>query len=343
MQNPLLAIILGLFFISFVLFIFWPVKGVLPRLRKRRLSNKRVQIENALKHLHDYEYRGVKSTLDSIAGNLSISGDNTAKLLTLLEKMGLVFIDEESVKLTPQGRTYSLRIIRIHRLWEKYLADETGVPASQWHSEAEEIEHILSKAEADQLAAKIGNPLIDPHGDPIPTAGGEMPRRRGRSLTSLYAGEVAEIVHIEDEPQTVYTQILALGLYPGMQIRVSETSKDRIKFEADGDECVLAPSFAANITVRVLKIREEIQESFKSLNNLSVGETGTVKNIAKVLRGQQRRRLMDLGVVPGTKIKVQMNSAGGDPRAYQIRGATIALRKKHANSIYIEDEIERKK
>ena len=89
--------------------------------------------------------------------------------------MGLVSTSEENLKLTNNGKSYALRVIRVHRLWEKYLADETSVEELEWHASAEEIEHLLTPEEADELAAQIGNPVFDPHGDPIPTSDGKFP------------------------------------------------------------------------------------------------------------------------------------------------------------------------
>jgi DtxR family Mn-dependent transcriptional regulator len=193
----------------------------------------------------------------------------------------------------------------------------------------------MSEDEANALAAQIGNPNFDPHGDPIPTASGELPPLRGRPLTDLSEGEMAGIIHVEDEPPTVYSQLVAQGLHPGMQVQMLEASRERIVFSADGDEKVLAPVFAANITVIPLAFQKQIGQPFQTLASLSPDEKGIVVGISKACRGQQRRRLMDLGITPGTEISMEMVSAGGDPIAYQIRGATIALRKDQAGLIHI--------
>ena len=102
--------------------------------------------------------------------------------------------------LTPEGCSYALRVIRIHRLLESYLAERTGVDESEWHQRADQMEHRVTAAEAEALSAQLGNPSYDPHGDPIPTADGVMPSRRGLPLSALKAGAVARIVHVEDEP-----------------------------------------------------------------------------------------------------------------------------------------------
>lgn len=335
MTDPLLTLIIGSGIILLAFISFFPEKGLIARIRQRNTISKRVLIEDALKHLYNCEYNNVSCTLNSVAGKLSISEDDAAELITKLEDMGLLFSQHETLQLSSEGRSYALRIIRFHRLWEKYLADETGVDEHEWHHSAEEHEHKLTPFDADVLAAQIGNPVFDPHGDPIPSSSGDIPEKSGKPLTDLKFGEFASIIHIEDEPDAIYRQLIAEGLYPGMQVRMMESNKERIRFTANGEECVLAPLFAKNITVAPIKFEKTVEGKFKSLSSLKIGERGTVLGISKALRGQQRRRLMDLGVVPGTEITAELKSASGDPIAYQVKGASIALRKELADRIYL--------
>ena len=316
-------------------FFLWPKTGLFWKWRRGRRANVRVLMEDALKHLYDQEYKELKCTLQSTAGALSITTDEAAKLLARLEAIKLVASRGEGFRLTTEGRSYALRIIRIHRLWERYLADETGLSATEWHREAEKQEHILTGADADKLAAKMGDPIYDPHGDPIPTASGKLPPKKGIPLTDLAEGEFGNIIHLEDEPSTIFAQLAAEGLNPGMQIRILEKTSKRIHFIADGEEIVLAPVVAANVTIMPL-LKEEVTDGpHDSLTSLNIGEAGKVTRISRACRGQQRRRLMDLGVLPGTVITAKMRSAGGDPTAYDIRGATIGLRNEQAEMIHI--------
>ena len=154
----------------------------------------------------------------------------------------------------------------------------------------------------------------------------------------MKVGEFANIIHVEDEPHAIYSQILAEGLYPGMQIRMVEISDKRIKFIANGEESILSPLIAENITVGILQLEKHFEDKFKALSSLKIGEQGTILGIAKALRGQQRRRLMDLGIVPGTKIEAELESVTGDPVAYKVRGTTVALRKQQTDKIYLVNE-----
>ena len=338
MVDPLTSLIVGFIIILFLTWVYLPRKGLLARWKRSKKNTHRVLIEDSLKHLYNCEYNGINCTLNSVAGNVSISADEAAKVVKKLEELELITSHESGISLTPEGRAYALRIIRTHRLWEKYLADETSVGEEDWHIAAEEIEHNITPAQADALAAQIGNPVFDPHGDPIPSAKGDLPVKKGNALNTLKTGEFARIIHIEDEPNAIYIQLIAAGLYPGMQVKMIESSKDRINFLANGEEVVLAPLFAKNVTIVPIKDETTVKGKFKSLSSLSVGEKGTVLGISKRCRGQQRRRLMDLGVVPGTEIEAEMKSIGGDPVAYRIRGASIALRKNQADKIYLINE-----
>jgi DtxR family Mn-dependent transcriptional regulator len=338
MVDPLTSLIVGFVIILFLTWAYLPRKGLLARWKRSKKNTHRVLIEDSLKHLYNCEYNGINCTLNSVAGNVSISADEAAKVINKLEELELITSHETGISLTPEGRAYALRIIRTHRLWEKYLADETSVGEEDWHIAAEEIEHNITPAQADALAAQIGNPVFDPHGDPIPSAKGDLPVKKGTALNTLKTGEFARIIHIEDEPNAIYSQLVAAGLYPGMQVKMIESSKDRINFLANGEEVVLAPLFAKNVTIIPIKDEPTVKGKFKSLSSLSVGEKGTVLGISKRCRGQQRRRLMDLGVVPGTEIEAEMKSIGGDPVAYRIRGASIALRKNQADKIYLINE-----
>jgi len=240
-----------------------------------------------------------------------------------------------ALRLTPAGHEYALHIIRAHRLWERYLADETGYGETQWHDQAEQVEHELSPVEIDQLAAQLGNPTHDPHGDPIPTSDGWIVNQHGLPLTIMEAGQVARITHLEDEPDAVYAQLAAEGLYPGMEVHILEVSPQRVRFWADGDEHVLAPIVAANISVQLLP-KEIPMEPGWTLADLKPGEKGKVTTLSPRCRGAERRRLLDLGIVPGTVIEAEMVSPGGDPTAYLVRDTLIALRKEQAELINIE-------
>jgi len=334
--NPGLALLVGIGVLIALGLIFWPSRGLVSWWATSWSATQRILVEDSLKFLFDCEYKNLFCSLNTIAGHLNISIDKATRLLDRLVSMGLIALDNDTFHLTDAGQSYALRIIRVHRVWEKYLAEETGVEQEQWHGEADQIEHQMSVEEADRLATQIGNPVFDPHGDPIPSPVGEIPAHTGQSLSSLKEGDIATIVHIEDEPPTIYAQLMALGLYPGMQIYVLDITNGKISFAANGEECVLTSLFASSITVEMLPKEVTVKEKSDLLSSLALGERAEVKGISANCRGRQRRRLMDLGIVPGTMVTAELKSALGDPVAYKILGANIAIRKTQADFIFIK-------
>ncbi len=323
--------------LALAVLLFWPARGLFWRGLRLLRSNERVLIEDALKHAYDCEYRKTPCTLHSLAGALSLRGSRVAGLIARLEELRLIEEAEGCYRLTAGGRSDALRVVRIHRLWERYLSDETGLDPTEWHAEADAREHSTSPQEADSLAVSMGEPRFDPHGDPIPTADGDIAPQRGKPLSELSPGQVAEIVHVEDEPASIYAQLVAEGLYPGMRVRLLEKTPRRVRFEGDAQEHVLAPVLATNLTVLVHEGETEAEAALRSLSALELGELAQVTGISALCRGLERRRLLDLGVVPGTEIEAELRSPSGDPTAYRVRGALIALRQEQTDLIHITD------
>jgi DtxR family Mn-dependent transcriptional regulator len=147
---------------------------------------------------------------------------------------------------------------------------------------------------------------------------------------------LVRIVHLEDEPPIVFAQLMAENLHPGLVLELTETTPQRIGFRAGGREHTLAPILAANVFVFPLTEKQisEMQPT-EPLAGLSPGQRGRVVSLSPACRGAERRRLMDLGIVPGTVIGAELRSPGGDPTAYDIRGALIALRREQAALINI--------
>ena len=329
MPDPRFALLAFFILVLTAVALFWPRVGVVQRLARLLRMTERVRVEDALKHLYDCETRGVTCTMASLAGTLEIGRGRALRILGRLQTLGLANSTAQGFTLSDAGRSYALRILRTHRLVERFLADRTGMAPVEWHTEAERLEHRLSQAETERLARRIGHPVYDPHGDPIPTAAGVMPEVVGVPLSSVLAGAVVTIVHLEDEPPEVYERLLGIGLSIDQTLRVSEATPERIGFTSDGRESSLAALLARNVTVVPLAA-PVAEETGLTLADLGVGQSADVVGISPACQGPQRRRLLDLGVVPGTVIGAVMASAAGDPIAYDIRGAMIGLRRQQA-------------
>lgn len=306
------------------------------RWRQTRSVNERVQAEDALKHLYNCKFEGRVPTVDGLAGALHLTRDAAVALLGRLEADGLVQVAAGRIELTAQGQTTAVHIIRAHRLWERYLAEETGFAQEEWHGRAEQQEHHISPEEADRLAAALGHPTHDPHGDPIPTAEGDLYDPGGQPLSAAPLDVPLRVVHVEDEPEVVYAQLVAAGIHPGMVVRVVESTPERVRFLSQGDEHVLAPIVAVNVSVATLpEPAVAVEPGAKTLARLEPGEAAAVVSLSPACRGAERRRFLDLGILPGTEITAELRSPSGDPTAYRIRGALIALRREQAELIRV--------
>ncbi len=346
MPDPLIALLIAAGLFLLLLLFFLPDKGIYWRWDRTREMNSRVQHEDALKHIYQNELDGETSSIKSVAGALNINSNDAVRILESLQERDLIGLEGNTPKLTPQGIEYALRVIRAHRLFERYLADETGYREDEWHDQAHRYEHQLTPDEVESLANRLGNPTHDPHGDPIPTSSGFVVYPEGsQAITALPPGKPARIVHMEDEPETVYAQLVAERLQIGQEVRVLESTAQRVRFLSGGygmdvaDEHVLAPVVAANIGVIPL-VEKSVEKipSGRPLSSLKIGEKAVVQALLPGIRGAERRRLMDLGLLPGTEVTAEMVSASGDPIAYIIRGALIALRKSQSDLIFICSE-----
>jgi DtxR family transcriptional regulator, Mn-dependent transcriptional regulator len=309
---------------------------LLARWQRTRGMSERVLWEDALKHIQRCETHDHRPSLESLAGALDVSTGEVVRILNRLAAQELVHMQADEFWLTSAGRDYALRIIRAHRLWERYLAEETGFAASEWHPRADQYEHQLSPEQADDLSATLGHPTHDPHGDPIPTATGELRLHGGKPLTAMDLNVSLRIVHIEDEPGAVYVQLVKEGLHPGMIVQIMEISPQRVSICADGKQLFLPPIVAANISVLTLPESQKVTfGQCQRLSGLQPGQKGCVLNVSPAARGPERRRLMDLGIIPGTVVEAELHSPMRDPTAYRVRGALIALRREQADLINV--------
>jgi len=337
MTAWLVGVIVGVVVSFGVIGLFWPGWGMIPRWRRATRTAERVRIEDTLKHLYESELDGVVPSVQSVAGALRLSADEVGEVLQGLHTRRLMVMEGDGIRLTASGREMGLHVLRAHRLWESYLADHTGFPEAEWHGRAHHLEHGLSPGEVDALSARLQHPIRDPHGDPIPTAEGEVAAQRGVPLTIAPLNEPLAILQLEDDSKAAYTELIAKGLHPGLPVRLVEASPDRVRVAAGGGEHVLSPLAAASVSVVPLAEGQRTDEPVgEPLHALRPGEDGRVLSLSRRCRGAERRRFLDLGVLPGTVIRAEMRSPNGDPTAYRIRGALIALRAEQAAVIRVE-------
>ncbi|HEY8865787.1 MAG TPA: metal-dependent transcriptional regulator [Solirubrobacteraceae bacterium] len=181
-------------------------------------------VEDYAKAIYALEARGqgVVSN-NSLAERLGVTPASASGMVRKLDEMGLVsHVPYRGVQLTPQGLALALEVLRHHRLLELYLAESLGVPWDRVHDEAEVLEHVLSEELEELIAAKLGDPTHDPHGDPIPTRDGHIEEGATAALDSLAAGATGTFVRISDSDPEMLRYLAERGISPGDSFEVVE-------------------------------------------------------------------------------------------------------------------------
>jgi DtxR family Mn-dependent transcriptional regulator len=178
-------------------------------------------VEDYLKAIYRLSDQGQHATTSEIAHHLGLSAPSVTGMVKRLSEQGLVTHEPyKGVSLTPEGRRGALRVLRRHRLIEAYLVGFLGYGWETVHAEAERLEHAVSDVLIERMAAALGHPEVDPHGDPIPSADGSINDPRYFPLTQLAPGETAEIRQVATNEPERLRYLGTLGLLPGTTITI---------------------------------------------------------------------------------------------------------------------------
>jgi DtxR family Mn-dependent transcriptional regulator len=159
----------------------------------------------------------------ALAERLGVTAASASGMVRKLDEHGLVtHVPYRGVRLTAEGTRLALEVLRHHRLLELYLSESLGVPWDRVHEEAEVLEHVLSEDLEALIAAKLGNPTHDPHGDPIPTADLQMPEEPTESLASLEPGACGTFVRVSDSDPEMLRYLAERNIAPGAAVRVED-------------------------------------------------------------------------------------------------------------------------
>ena len=196
---------------------------------------------------------GVVST-NALADRLNVTPPSVSAMVKKLSERGLAeHIPYKGVRLTPEGERVALEVMRHHRLLELYLAEHLGVPWDRVHEEAEMLEHVLSESLEAQIAAKLGNPTHDPHGDPIPDAELHIDEGMTRSLSELEVGQRGRFVRISDSDPAMLRYLSERGVRLGDRIEVIERQPfdGPLSISVDDDVQVVGGALADAMRVEV--------------------------------------------------------------------------------------------
>jgi DtxR family Mn-dependent transcriptional regulator len=179
-------------------------------------------VEDYTKAIYALEMRDREAvTTNALADRLGVTAGSASAMVKRLGELGLAeHRPYHGVSLTEQGRRVALEVMRHHRLLELYLVESLGVPWDRVHEEAEVLEHVLSEELEELIAAKLGDPTHDPHGDPIPTRDLEIEEGSTDSLQSLRAGDRATFTRVSDADPEMLRFLAGRGIAPGDQLEV---------------------------------------------------------------------------------------------------------------------------
>jgi DtxR family Mn-dependent transcriptional regulator len=181
-------------------------------------------IEDYVKAIYSLERaaRGPASN-SALAERLGVTAGSASGMVKKLDGLGLArHVPYRGIELTARGRRLALEVLRHHRLLELYLAEAFGMPWDQVHAEAEKLEHVLSEELEDLIATKLGNPTVDPHGDPIPGRDGSIDERETSSLADLEPGDRALFLRVSDSDPEMLRYLAERDIRPGQGLEVTD-------------------------------------------------------------------------------------------------------------------------
>ena len=186
-----------------------------------------ISIQDYLKSIYELTENGQSASTNALARKLNISPPSVTGMVQKLAsaKPPLVaYQKHQGVTLTGEGRKAALEVIRHHRLLEAWLVQTLGYSWDEVHEEAERLEHVISEEFEQRIAAAMGHPARDPHGEPIPTADLKMPLDDFLPLSALRPPQMATIRRVQASDPELLRYLDELGLVPGMPIEVKEYS-----------------------------------------------------------------------------------------------------------------------
>lgn len=164
---------------------------------------------------------GLPVSTNDLAARLGVTAASVSGMVRKLTEVGIVEHEPyHGVRLTEQGRRVALEVLRHHRMLELFLAQELGMSWDRVHDEAEVLEHVLSEELEELIAARLSDPAVDPHGDPIPTARLEIDEGKTRSLDELPVGATGRFVRVSDSNPAMLRYLAERGITLGASLEI---------------------------------------------------------------------------------------------------------------------------
>src|SRR3954464_7803747 len=180
-------------------------------------------VQDYAKAIYTLESRDGEASTSALAALLEVRPASVSGMLRKLSALGLVEHERyRGVRLTKRGRRVALEVIRHHRLVELFLVESLGMTWDEVHDEAEVLEHALSEELEELIATKLGNPTVDPHGDPIPSRELKLAETDAPTLAELDPGETATFVRVSDVDPEMLRFLGDRDIVPGTRLELVE-------------------------------------------------------------------------------------------------------------------------
>ena len=210
------------------------------------------QMQDYLKTIYRLQGQPGGASTNAIALALGVRPASVTGMLKKLAELKFVrHIPYQSAHLTRRGERIALEVVRHHRLLEVFLVKTLGYTWDEVHVEADRLEHVISEDFEDRLAARLGDPQIDPHGDPIPAKDGRLPTERQVRLASLAVGQAAHVARVQDGDPALLRHAADLGLLPAARVTLLETDPygGSLRVRVESVEHSVGPELARQVFV----------------------------------------------------------------------------------------------
>jgi DtxR family Mn-dependent transcriptional regulator len=218
----------------------------------KRRTNEAAQ--NYAKALYELQGRGESAVgTTAVAERLGVTPASASGMLRRLATEGVVdYAPYRGARLTSEGERLALEVIRHHRLIELFLAEVLDMPWDRVHAEAEVLEHHISEELEELIAAKLGEPALDPHGDPIPDRHLAVSADDSVPLTELDPGQAGTFTRVSDSDASMLRYLAERQIQPGVALRVAgrEPFGGPVMVEVAGRTHALGPELAGSMRVR---------------------------------------------------------------------------------------------
>lgn len=208
--------------------------------------------EDYLKTIYKLESQEKGASTSDIAGAMEVSSASVTNMVKRLAEMGLVnYKSYKGTHLTESGKKVALEIIRHHRLLELYLLEVMGYSWDEVHEEAENLEHHISERFENKIAELLNNPTHDPHGDPIPTKEGTLPKIDDIPLKDAEEDKTYIISRVKDQEAERLRYLEKEGMLPGVKLTVVEKEpfKGPLTLKVEDDEKIIGLDLAGTLFV----------------------------------------------------------------------------------------------